>query len=475
MTRSSMNPERQYLDVKYSNIYYQVRVTLTFKGRIPKSIGKLTQFESLDFSVNQLNGRIPDELVGLTFLSFLNLSFNQLSGRIPRGNQFQTFSADSFEGNAGLCDFPLKKTCSETKALNELPQPNSHSDHEIVDEKYISFSLGSSVSFGIIIWLLLYSRRYNELVDRLLFRILGQHKKSRSMNKSRRRSRWDENTDCCQWPGVSCDQEGHVLVLELDDETISGGVENSTSLFDLKYLEKLNLAYNYLYSTQIPKEIYQLTNLKYLNLSYAGFEGQIPMELSRLTKELYLDGVNISLNGSDWCSALSSSLPQLTVLSMIGCDISGPLDSALLNLHFLSIIRLDYNMLSTVVPEFLANFTKLTTLSLSKCNLRGVFPSKIFQIPTLHELDLYDNENLTGILPEFPRDGSLRDVDLSYTSFTGTLPDSIFNLTTLTKIDVLQIQNNRFSGEVHEFANASSSVLETLDLSNNHLNGSIPR
>ncbi|XP_016502015.1 uncharacterized protein LOC107820269 [Nicotiana tabacum] len=409
--------------------------------------------------------------------------------------------------------------------------------------------------------------------------------------------RWDQNADCCQWPGVSCDQEGHVLVLEVDDETISSGFENSASLFDLKYLEKLNLAYNYLYSIQIPTEIYKLTNLTYLNLSYAGFVGQIPMELSRLTKlvfldlssiklkldspdlktlvgnlsnlrELYLNGVNISLKGSDWCSALSSSLPQLTVLSMIGCDISGPLDPALVNLRFLEIIHLDYNMLSTVVPEFLANFTKLTTLSLSKCNLRGVFPSKIFQIPTLQELDLYDNENLTGILPEFPRDGLLRDVDLSYTSFTGSLPDSIFNLTTLTRIDiracnfsghipltvenltnlsyldlsfnsftgliplfhkakklyyidlshnnltgplsfahfeglldlgylkleknsisgtvpsfllslpslqVLQLQNNHFSGELHEFVNASSSILETLDLSNNHLNGSIPR
>ncbi|XP_016456949.2 receptor-like protein 35 [Nicotiana tabacum] len=155
-------------------------------GRIPQALGKLTQLESLDLSVNQLSGRIPDELVGLTFLSFLNLSFNQLSGRIPRGNQFQTFSADSFEGNTGLCDFPLKKTCSDIK-VNELSQPSSHSEHEI-DGKYISFALGSSVCFGIVTWLLLYSQRYNELVDRLLFRILGQHKKS-GRNKNKRRSR----------------------------------------------------------------------------------------------------------------------------------------------------------------------------------------------------------------------------------------------------------------------------------------------
>lgn len=146
-------------------------------GRIPNAIGKLTLLESLDLSVNHLSGRIPDELASFTFLSFLNLSFNQLSGRIPSGNQLQTFSADSFEGNIGLCDFPLKKTCSDTK----------ETEREI-DGKYISFALGSSVGFGIITWLILHSRKYNELVDRLLFRILGQHKRS-GRNKNQRRSR----------------------------------------------------------------------------------------------------------------------------------------------------------------------------------------------------------------------------------------------------------------------------------------------
>lgn len=70
--------------------------------------------------------------------------------------------------------------------------------------------------------------------------------------------RWDQNTDCCQWPGVSCDREGHVLVLELDNETISSGVDSTTSLFDLQYLEKLNLAYNLLDAVQIPTEIYKI-------------------------------------------------------------------------------------------------------------------------------------------------------------------------------------------------------------------------
>ncbi|XP_015159001.1 receptor-like protein 12 [Solanum tuberosum] len=311
--------------------------------------------------------------------------------------------------------------------------------------------------------------------------------------------RWDQNTDCCQWPGVSCDQKGHVLVLELDNEAIFSGLENPTSLFDLQYLEKLNLAYNHLNSVQIPREVYKLTNLTYLNLSFAGFGGKIPMELSRLTKltfldlsnvalklesgdlkalvgnlpnlrELYLDEVYISWKGIEWCSTLSSSLPQLRVLSMTNCGISSPFDPILLNLHFLSVIRLDDNNLSTIVPEFLANFTKLTTLSLSNCNLRGEFPNKIFQVPTLQEPDLYGNEKLTGTLPDFSQNGSLRELGLGRTNFTGSLPDSIANLTTLTEIDLSSC--NFFGPISSKMENLRDLVY--LDFSFNSFTGSIP-
>jgi len=43
-------------------------------------------------------------------------------------------------------------------------------------------------------------------------------------SKSTKLVRWNLNTNCCLWLGVSCDQEGHVLVLELDNEVITSGV-----------------------------------------------------------------------------------------------------------------------------------------------------------------------------------------------------------------------------------------------------------
>ena len=81
-------------------------------GEIPSSIGNMRILESLDLSRNNLSGTIPTSLGELSFLSYLDLSFNHLFGRIPQSTQLQTFSADSFMGNEGLCGFPLQKTCS---------------------------------------------------------------------------------------------------------------------------------------------------------------------------------------------------------------------------------------------------------------------------------------------------------------------------------------------------------------------------
>uniref|UniRef100_A0A7N2LAZ2 non-specific serine/threonine protein kinase n=1 Tax=Quercus lobata TaxID=97700 RepID=A0A7N2LAZ2_QUELO len=88
-----------------------------FMSHIPSSLGNLVVLESLDLSRNSLSGEIPQELTNLIFLEYLNLSQNQLSGPIPQGRQFLTFQISSFEGNFGLCGFPLSKKCGN----NEIP------------------------------------------------------------------------------------------------------------------------------------------------------------------------------------------------------------------------------------------------------------------------------------------------------------------------------------------------------------------
>nr|POE99228.1 leucine-rich repeat receptor-like serine/threonine-protein kinase bam2 [Quercus suber] len=276
---------------------------------------------------------------------------------------------------------------------------------------------------------------------------------------------WNESTDCCSWKGVTCN-EGLVVGLNLAGESISDGLDSSSSLFRLQYLQNLNLANN-LIDSPIPPEFGNLTNLRYLNLSYADFGGQIPIEISRLTRlvsldlstyglklekpdlaalvhnltsltELYLDGVNISSQGNEWSQAISSSLPNLRVLSMSGCNLQGLPDSSLLKLQSLLIIRLESNHFSA-------------------------------PIPTLQTIDLSYNE-LGSSLPEFHPNGSLQSLVLSNTTFSGTLPDSIGNLKGLSKIDLSRCN---FSGSIpNSLVNLTQLV--HLDLSSNSFTGSIP-
>ncbi|EXB50693.1 Receptor-like protein 12 [Morus notabilis] len=315
---------------------------------------------------------------------------------------------------------------------------------------------------------------------------------------------WDRSTDCCTWDGVRC-EEGRVVGLDLSDKSIIGGMTDNSSLFQFQYLKTLDLSLNN-FSTPMPSSFGNLTSLTHLNLADSGFVGQIPIELSRLTnlvtldftttllivfprspllkvhqsnwsmsfqnltklEELHLDFVDMSAAGKEWGRVFSSSLPNLRVLTMTGCSLSGPIHHSLRNLHSLSSLCLDGNPLSSPVPRFIANFPRLTSLILSNCGLYGAFPQEIFRVPSLEYVDVSFNPLLQGSFPEFPQNNSLQYLELSNTSFSGRIPTSINNLANLSTLD---LSKSRFNGSVPNFM---LTKLVYLDLSANKFTGLIP-
>ncbi|CAN1813403.1 Receptor-like protein 7 [Linum perenne] len=370
-------------------------------------------------------------------------------------------------------------------------------------------------------------------------------------------ARWNASTDCCEWPGISCDPGGlgRVIGLDLSREWITGGggLDDSTALFSLQYLESLDLSNNE-FNTTIPAAIGNLTNLRYLYLSSAGFFGKIPTSISQLTSlisldlscwdpklkisnltlkisnlgllvqnltqliDLRLNGTDLSAEGKEWGHVLSSSLPNLKVLSLANCSLSGPLDPSISKLQSLSILELDDNNFSSPIPNSLAELKNLTLLRLRNCELIGTFPQKIAQSLTLLEILDLSNNHLQGPIPRSlslpnlkvlslsncslsgPIDPSLSKLqslsilELDYNNFSSQIPDSLAelkNLTTLNlssnnfdgpipevigkfkAIEVLNLSHNAFSGEIpSEFGNLSN--VESLDLSHNKLTGKIP-
>ncbi|KAI7743850.1 hypothetical protein M8C21_018092 [Ambrosia artemisiifolia] len=55
---------------------------------------------------------------------------------------------------------------------------------------------------------------------------------------------WNPSLDCCYWGGITCDTHGRVIRLDLNNQSIQGAINDSSSLFRLQFLQSLNLAFS---------------------------------------------------------------------------------------------------------------------------------------------------------------------------------------------------------------------------------------
>ncbi|KAG5233605.1 receptor protein [Salix suchowensis] len=144
----------------------------SLRGPIPLSSGMLFNLESLDLSSNLLTGRIPQQLAFITFLAVLNLMHNQLEGAIPSGKQFNTFNASSFEGNLGLCGFPMPN-CNSSEGPALLPSNSDDGDDSTFfgdgfGWKAVAIGYGCGFVFGVTVGYVVYRARKPAWLLRLI-------------------------------------------------------------------------------------------------------------------------------------------------------------------------------------------------------------------------------------------------------------------------------------------------------------------
>ena len=104
---------------------------------------------------------------------------------------------------------------------------------------------------------------------------------------------WDISTSAVDdygWEGLTLDDEGHVIEIDLSERGLKGSIP--ASLFSMPYLQILDLSQNALTGKmeELVTENASAVNLKKLNLSNNLFSGTITNSFSQLTglKEVFL-------------------------------------------------------------------------------------------------------------------------------------------------------------------------------------------
>ncbi|XP_078149687.1 receptor-like protein 6 [Carex rostrata] len=335
---------------------------------------------------------------------------------------------------------------------------------------------------------------------------------------------WNSSTNCCTWVGITCDEQtGMVTEVNLAHKLISG--ELNPALFNLSSLQYLNLGGNLFNNLILPQIGFErLDNLTHLDLSNSGFAGQVPIGFSALTnlitldlsdignpnplylhdtglktllsnltklQVLHLDGVDISLNGSDWGNSVLQVGPTLQQLSMEDCGLRGNIWDEIFDLTNLTELDLSQNaMLSGQIPDSIGKQQYLSTLDLYNCSLHGEVPPSItnitslemlvlgsniltgtipislFSHPSLELMDLSYNQ-LSGYLPDFSNGSSILEfIILCYNNLEGQLPISIFKFPQLFQ---LTVASNNFNSILNLDLIEQNKNLDSLDLSNNKL------
>ncbi|XP_058080651.1 receptor-like protein EIX2 [Magnolia sinica] len=325
---------------------------------------------------------------------------------------------------------------------------------------------------------------------------------------SNRLSSWDDASNCCKWSGITChNKTGYVVKLDLHSDllhpafSLSGRID--PALIELKHLQFLDLSYNDFIGNPFPDFLGSMKELRYLNLSSAGFVGTIPHQLGNLSKLIslqlysnlsfylnvenlgwltslpslkYLDMsfVNLYMVSDDWVNVMNKS-PSLVELRLQGCYLSyiSPTLSYV-NFTSLRVLDLSLNHFNSTIPNWIANISSLVSLDLSYNEFQGQVPGQFSQLPNLEELRLGSRrDNLSVDWLEL-LEGSwskLKLLLLVFSQLHGGIPESVGNITSL--VDLSLFFNENTTGSIPR-AITKLINLEYLLLEGYHMHAAIP-
>ncbi|XP_047094660.1 LRR receptor-like serine/threonine-protein kinase GSO1 [Lolium rigidum] len=222
-----------------------------------------------------------------------------------------------------------------------------------------------------------------------------------------------------------------------------------------------------------PDALGNMTSLRWLLLSYMGNKATLTVDLKILC-DLKIVWLQESLSYGNITEFLER-LPQcpstrLQELSLNGNNMVGMLPHRMVQLRSLSWLDLSNNSIAGTIPLGIDSCSYLEYLDLSSNYLTGAIPSGLGNCTALQHVSLSSN-NLTGpIPPGIDSYTRLEDLKLSHNNINGAIPLGLGNCTCLYELD---LSHNYLTGPIPQGL-ASCTRLESLDLSNNLLTGNVP-
>ncbi|CAO2037217.1 unnamed protein product [Urochloa humidicola] len=309
---------------------------------------------------------------------------------------------------------------------------------------------------------------------------------------------WRNDTNCCEWEGITCSNDGMVVEVSLVSRGLEGSI--SPSLAGLTNLQRLNLSYNS-FSDGLPSELLFSSIITALDVSFNHLSRVMPQEdlSSSVPNHRPLQVLNISSNlfAGEFPSIIWENKSNLVVLNASNNSFQGWIPSSFcISSPSFAELDLSYNQFSGSIPPRLGKCSALRVLKAGHNNLNGILPDELFNISLLECLS-FPNNGLQGILDgarivnlrnlvildlggnmlngKIPNSigelKGLKELHLEYNDMFGGLPSTLSNCTNLIAID---LKRNDFSGELTNVNFTTLINLETLDLLYNNFTGTIP-
>lgn len=319
------------------------------------------------------------------------------------------------------------------------------------------------------------------------------------------------------WDGVDCNEDGKVRAIALDAANLQGSlppeialltdienliIKNNPNLSGeiphgignkLLQLRQLGFYGNNL-GGSIPKTIFKLSHLVYLNLSDNALTGEVNWEeMSHHQKKIerlilhnnFLEGsidfhllaktplLLLVLSNNQFGGYIDESVGSMTSLEYLYLDkneLIGSIPNGIGNLPNIKSITLDENELYGTLPQTMGSLANLEHFSAKKNTISGGFPATLKMLHNLVTLNLSSNA-MSGHLRNLPHMKSLKNLHLYQNGFVGSIPETLFELPNL---EVLFLSSNLLTGEIPSSITSAQQTLKALYLSDNKLQGQIP-